>query len=835
MDIRLPTHAAHPARHAAWLLAGALALALPGAAAAVERTATPSTLASVFAAAQGGDTVVLAAGSYGVFRGGTKTGVVTLRPQSGAAVTMQVDYNPSSGIAIEGVTMTGAHIMGVSRNLTFTNVRFTSQVTVRDATGPMTLLFDRCTWGAIDSTGYYEGRLSTLGSISGPCGITVQSCTFGPGGNLDGIQTGADGLRILDCEFVGIRSGGSGIHTDAIQLYGSRNTVVRGNWIHDCDSGIMAPDGTYRELIEDNIIDIGYPYAIMIGSDDGSIIRHNTLLARDVDFYGPNSSGIVILGSKSGQPAGRGTVVQDNIVHRVEVQSGLATTAVNDWNLVRAAGGLRGPHDIAGVATFVGGSAPTTWAGFRLAAGSKGKNAASDGLDMGVRRFGPGPVTPDTMAPSVPASLTATTVSSSRIDLAWSAATDNVGVTGYRVARGGAVIATVSGTTYADTGLAASTTYGYTVTALDAAGNASASSTSRSATTQAATAATTLLTTQTPAIAAASDGGGTNYELGMRFTSTSAGRITAVRFWKSANESGAHVGRIWSVSGTLLASVTFTGESASGWQQQALATPLTIAANTEYLVSVNTGGTWYVATTGGLATQIANGSLRSVVGSNGRFGAPGAFPMQSWESSNYFRDVVFTADGATTGPALTGGDIGAVAAAGSSSQAGGVWTVRGSGADIWGTLDEFHFARLPVSGDVRITARVDGLTGTDGWAKAGVMIRESTAAGARHAFACATPGNGVAYQRRTVAGGSSAHTAGPLRPAPMWVRLERIGSTITASSSIDGVAWQVIRTETLALPATALVGLAVTSHRDGTLCTATFSQVTVVSAPSASN
>ena len=95
------------------------------------------------------------------------------------------------------------------------------------------------------------------------------------------------------------------------------------------------------------------------------------------------------------------------------------------------------------------------------------------------------------------------------------------------------------------------------------------------------------------------------------------GQITAVRFWKASSENGTHTGNIWSSTGTLLASVTFTNETASGWQQQALTTPLAIAANTTYVVSVNTGNTYYVATNGGLSSQVINEDLSSVVGNNG--------------------------------------------------------------------------------------------------------------------------------------------------------------------------------------------------------------------------
>jgi hypothetical protein len=155
-----------------------------------------------------------------------------------------------------------------------------------------------------------------------------------------------------------------------------------------------------------------------------------------------------------------------------------------------------------------------------------------------------------------------------------------------------------------------------------------------------------LFTTQTPVTLNATDGSGSagDYELGMEFQSAKAGTISSIRYYKAASETGTHIGKIWSSTGQLLASVTFTNETGSGWQQQALATPLTIAANTKYVVSVN-ANQYYVATSNGLATTLTNGDISAVAdGSNGVFNTtPSAFPTQSWNNSNYFRDIVFTA------------------------------------------------------------------------------------------------------------------------------------------------------------------------------------------------
>lgn len=150
-----------------------------------------------------------------------------------------------------------------------------------------------------------------------------------------------------------------------------------------------------------------------------------------------------------------------------------------------------------------------------------------------------------------------------------------------------------------------------------------------------------LFTTQTPVILNQNDG--VSYELGMKFQSAVAGQITAIRSYTPTSEPiGSHVGHIWDSTGNLLATATFTGETAGGgWQQQSLATPLSIQAGTTYVVSVNVVSN-YVDTVGGLATSVVNGDLSSVAdGQNGVFGNSGLFPTQSFNSSNYFRDVVF--------------------------------------------------------------------------------------------------------------------------------------------------------------------------------------------------
>ena len=181
-------------------------------------------------------------------------------------------------------------------------------------------------------------------------------------------------------------------------------------------------------------------------------------------------------------------------------------------------------------------------------------------------------------------------------------------------------------------------------------------------------------------------------------------------------------------------------------------------------------------------------------------------------------------------------DIGTTGAAGASGYTSGTgtFTVSGSGADIWGTADAFQFASTTMTGDGEIRARVTSQTNTGGWAKAGVMMRDGTAAGAAHAMMVATPSNGFANQYRATAGGSSTNVAGPaLNTVPNnWVRVTRCGTLFSTYVSANGTSWTLVGQETITMASTINVGLAVDSAAAGTLSTATFDNVAVTPYPS---
>ena len=171
-------------------------------------------------------------------------------------------------------------------------------------------------------------------------------------------------------------------------------------------------------------------------------------------------------------------------------------------------------------------------------------------------------------------------------------------------------------------------------------------------------------------------------------------------------------------------------------------------------------------------------------------------------------------------------DIGAVGAAGSAVHNSGVFTVAGSGDNIFNTVDEFRYAYISASGDCSITARVTGVTASNTWAKAGVMIRESLNANSRHALAAITPGSTSQFIRRTSTGGSSATTDASGVASPYWLRVTRVGSTFTAYRSTNGSTWTTMGSATISMGTNVYIGLAATARTDGTLCTATIDSVT---------
>ncbi|MEU4695235.1 DUF4082 domain-containing protein [Actinoplanes sp. NPDC023714] len=166
--------------------------------------------------------------------------------------------------------------------------------------------------------------------------------------------------------------------------------------------------------------------------------------------------------------------------------------------------------------------------------------------------------------------------------------------------------------------------------------------------------------TATPAVA--SDADASAVELGVKFRSDTDGFVTGVRFYKGSANTGTHVGNLWNASGTNLGTVTFTGETASGWQTATFATPIAISANTTYVASYYAPNGRYASDDGGFAASgVDNAPLHALRdgedGANGlyRYGTGGGFPTNTWQATNYWVDVVFDpAATDTTPPTVTG-------------------------------------------------------------------------------------------------------------------------------------------------------------------------------------
>ncbi len=172
-------------------------------------------------------------------------------------------------------------------------------------------------------------------------------------------------------------------------------------------------------------------------------------------------------------------------------------------------------------------------------------------------------------------------------------------------------------------------------------------------------------------------------------------------------------------------------------------------------------------------------------------------------------------------------DIGAVGVSGSTTFSSPTWTITGSGSDIWNNADAFRYVYQNSNGDCSVVTRVASISNTDVWAKSGVMIRESAAPGAINAAVLVTPANGVTFQWRGVTDGGYGYTQVWGHTAPKWLKITRTGNSIAAFYSDNGTLWtQVGTAQTVNMTPNATIGLALTSHNNGTLCTSTMNSVT---------
>jgi hypothetical protein len=360
---------------------------------AADQNVTTSTFSSALSSASAGDRLLLAPGNYGTFSGASKTGMVTILPDSSAGANQSnvifksINFTSGGNVTLSGVTVGGGNLGNASTDpvhVVLQNIHWTGPLCINhpvnsnvDITldgGDFTNVGQSCTEGRLGITGNNK-------SHSVVNGIVIKNIKFSGSGPSDGIQLNGNAYGTVigpGNEFVGIKQSGCGsVHCDPIQFYGGAKTTITGNYFHGNSTGIMSPDGNGTPVSLTNnvfVTDGEYPDQIMISGGRGDVMTHNTFAG------GAN----IRLGNPNGAGLSSNETITDNIISgRLNLTEGQSTSGFTmGYNLIPGGGG--GSNSISGSATYVGGARPSTVDGFELAATSLGVGAANDGKDMGV-------------------------------------------------------------------------------------------------------------------------------------------------------------------------------------------------------------------------------------------------------------------------------------------------------------------------------------------------------------------------------------------------------------------------------------------------------------------
>ncbi|AWB45793.1 hypothetical protein DCC85_17435 [Paenibacillus sp. CAA11] len=154
------------------------------------------------------------------------------------------------------------------------------------------------------------------------------------------------------------------------------------------------------------------------------------------------------------------------------------------------------------------------------------------------------------------------------------------------------------------------------------------------------------------------------------------------------------------------------------------------------------------------------------------------------------------------------------------------FTLSSSSTDIWGRADRLNFVYKPVEGDAEIVVQVRSTDRMDGWAKAGIMIRESLDNQAKHADMMLTQGNGATFQYRTAAAGSTVDQTADAS-VPRWLKLSRKGNTFTGLVSSDGKRWQKVGSVQIPMSRQVYIGMALSNPGDDSQNKAVFGNLKI--------
>jgi len=493
-----------------------------------------------------------------------------------------------------------------------------------------------------------------------------------------------------------------------------------------------------------------------------------------------------------------------------------------------------------------------------LATGVTATSYASSGLNAGTPYYyvvsasnagGEGANSAETSAttfPAAPAGLAATAASSNQIDLAWSAST---GATGYTVKRsataggGYTTLATgVSGTSYSDTGLSAGATWYYVVSASNT--GESVNSTEASTTTLPETPsglAATAVSSSAIDLTWNATAGATGYDVkratspggpfamvasgvtATAFSDTGLTDATTYHYVVAATHAAGASPDSASVNATTLPlpPATPSGLAAIPGNAQVTLSWSSVSGATGYNLKRATvsGGPYTV-----IASDLASPSFTDTGLTNGTTYYYVVNAANTGGTSADSSEVSAVPDGLPS-PWVTA-DIGTTGLAGSAEFANNAYTVHGAGS-FGGTTDGFRYLYQPLSADGSIIARISTLEDTGSSARVGIMIRDTLNNNARMAALSVTGSGAYKWMRRTSTGGNVSNTNSNSGTAPnLWIRLVRVGNTITAAKSTNGTSWTTIGSATVTMASSCYIGLAVSSGSTTTLNTSVFDNVT---------
>jgi parallel beta-helix repeat protein len=413
-------------KHLPLLLIACFCLVSQFALGACDVNATTTNFASQLAAASPGQTLCLTSGTYSGWSGAagvTKTSPgVRITPAVGATVVMPFSFAQNSPVIawliFDGITFRGGDMSGPAHNLTFQNSTFSDKINFygsanNNACGNCAamnnnnIVFDNDLFNMSanqSGIGGYEGRVNILGN-SLPAGVTIKNSKFTTG-CADGVQSvggGGNGFTFgPGNEFYNIQQGSCGQHVDSFQFVGSSSPgpTITGNYFHNNSTGIVGYDNANTAIISNNVImNIVQDPITMGGVNSNTIIEHNTV------------DGAIACSSNHTISAPCTAIIRNNI--SAGYNGGGAPTNFQpsffDYNLCTSGscafnGFGPGAHSLVSIPTFVAGGSPTTYAGYALAAGSLGNNAASDGTDIGINASG---TTSGSTGPTAPTNLAA--------------------------------------------------------------------------------------------------------------------------------------------------------------------------------------------------------------------------------------------------------------------------------------------------------------------------------------------------------------------------------------------------------------------------------------------